>query len=119
MAHAICPNCGSGLEVIHGFSGPSLSCPQCAWNSSVKKRTVSDVPPSLPEFLKHLPTREEIRDAFPGLLNSPRPRPLQWDWSIGVISVFIVLFAWLLIWDLTHSQYYFASTGRIPFLEQG
>jgi len=44
---------------------------------------------------------------------------LQWDWSVGIIAALIVLFAWLLIWDLIHSQYYFASTGRISFLEQG
>jgi hypothetical protein len=83
------------------------------------KKMPTDMAPSPIAFLRALPSGEEARDAFPGIWNVPRPRPWRWDWNIGVSAALIIFFAGLLNWDLSHSKYYFAPTGRVSLLIQG
>jgi hypothetical protein len=96
VSRAVCPNCGSALEVSRGLSAPTLSCPNCSWSTS-PTNTRRDEPHSSPEaFLKVIPGSAEAEYIFPGLLHIQPPRPIQWDWRLNLGFALLVLFALLI-----------------------
>lgn len=90
MQVAICPSCGSALDVISKGSGPRLSCASCGWTSGGTCKSETSAPPA---FLQLLPSLGEGQDLFANLLNSLKPRPLVADWRIKIALVVVAVSA--------------------------
>ena len=99
MKSALCPVCGSVLEVILSSSDPGLSCPTCHWIFDSGKTTgLPDGTAAPIAFLEDLPSREIGQDIFGPLLTTVKPRSLLWNWRMKATAVLTVLIIAILIW---------------------
>ena len=101
MKPALCPVCGSALEVMRSSSEPSLSCPTCHWyfGSSQTSRLQNEGAAPAP-FLGELPSLEIGQDIFGPLLTVPKPRPLRWNWRMKAAAILMALIIGIAIWML-------------------
>ena len=105
MKSALCPLCGSDLQLLRVSFRPALSCLACGWKSgSNLKEELTDHAGAPTSFLNLLPTGEEGRDIFGSLLNVPRPRPLRWTWHMKIAVTLLALAIALVIWVLASSS---------------
>lgn len=98
MSRAICPTCGSELELCRSKLELALSCSNCSWNST-GGRLSSSPSGACEAFMKMIPSSSEAHHLFSSILGLQKPRTLKWNSEFtarafaegGAVTILILL----------------------------